>query len=159
MPGAGKSTIGVALAKNLGIAFIDSDLLIQEQEGKKLHELIQEYGFDGFLEIEGRVNASLNPKAAVVATGGSVVYSEEAMQHLKSIAIVCYLSLSYESVEERIGDLTKRGVALHEGQTLMDLYHERAPLYEKYANITIDCDGKNIREIVIEISKWIERIR
>lgn len=159
MPGVGKSTIGVVLAKNLGIAFIDSDLVIQEQEGEKLHELIKKYGFDGFLEIEGRINASLNPKAAVIATGGSVVYSDEAMQHLRSIAAVCYLNLSYESIEERLGDLTKRGVAIRKGQTLRDLYDERTPLYEKYANITIDCEGKNIREIVIEIAKWIERIR
>ncbi|MBO5030885.1 MAG: shikimate kinase [Lachnospiraceae bacterium] len=153
MPGAGKSTIGVVLAKNLGMSFVDSDLVIQEQEGKKLHELIEEHGLDGFLEIEGRVNASLNPKSAVIATGGSVVYCEEAMDHLNSIAVVCYLRLSYEGIRERLGDLAERGVVLREGQTLKALYEERVPLYEKYANLTVECENKNIREIVMELAK------
>ena len=152
MPGVGKSTIGVVLAKNLGMSFIDSDLVIQEQEGKRLCELIEEHGFDGFLEIEGRVNASFYPKTAVIATGGSVVYCEEAMRHLRDIAVIYYLRLPYESIQERLGDLTKRGVVLRAGQTLSDLYKERTVLYEKYANITIDCEGKNIREIVCEIA-------
>lgn len=156
MPGAGKSTIGVVLAKNRGMSFLDSDLVIQEQEGKKLHELIEEHGMDGFLEIEARVNASLNPKTAVIATGGSAVYSEQAMQHLKSIAMVCYLKLSYESIEERLGDLEQRGVVLREGETLRELYDERVPLYEKYANITVECENKNIREIVMELAKRLK---
>lgn len=153
MPGVGKSTIGVVLAKNMGMSFIDSDLVIQEQEEKKLHELIKEHGLDGFLEIEGRVNASLNPKSAVIATGGSVVYCEEAMRHLDSIATVCYLKLSYEGIEERLGNLEERGVVLREGQTLKALYEERVPLYEKYANLTVECENKNIREIVMELAK------
>ena len=153
MPGAGKSTIGVVLAKNLGISFMDSDLVIQEQEGKKLHELISEHGLEGFIEIEDRVNASLQPKKAVIATGGSVVYGKNAMEHLNEIGTVIYLKLSYESIEDRLGDLTERGVVLRESQTLKDLYEERVPLYEKYANIVIDCDEKNIREIVTEIAK------
>lgn len=156
MPGAGKSTIGVVLAKNMGISFIDSDLVIQESEGRKLHELIEEYGLDGFLKIEGSVNTSLAPKAAVIATGGSAVYSEEAMEHLKSIATICYLKLSYESIEERLGDLAERGVALRDGETLRELYNERIPLYEKYANLTIDCENKNIREIVMEMAKRLK---
>lgn len=156
MPGAGKSTIGVVLAKNRGMSFLDSDLVIQEQEGKKLHELIEEHGMDGFLEIEARVNASLNPRAAVIATGGSAVYSEYAMRHLKSIAMVCYLKLSYESIEERLGDLAQRGVVLREGGTLRGLYDERVPLYEKYANITVECENKNIREIVMELAKRLK---
>ena len=153
MPGAGKSTIGVVLAKNLGISFMDSDLVIQEQEGKKLHELISEHGLEGFIEIEDRVNASLQPKKAVIATGGSVVYGKNAMEHLNEIGTVIYLKLSYESIEDRLGDLTERGVVLRESKTLKDLYEERVPLYEKYANIVIDCDEKNIREIVTEIAK------
>lgn len=156
MPGAGKSTIGVVLAKNLGISFIDSDLVIQEREEKKLHELIEEHGLEGFLDIEGAVNASLKPKAAVIATGGSAVYRDDAMQHLSEIAVICYLRLSYESIAERLGDLEERGVVLREGQSLEQLYAERAPLYEKYASITIDCEGKNIREIVFEIAKRIK---
>ena len=129
MPGAGKSTIGVVLAKNLGISFMDSDLVIQEQEGKKLHELISEHGLEGFIEIEDRVNASLQPKKAVIATGGSVVYGKNAMEHLNEIGTVIYLKLSYESIEDRLGDLTERGVVLRESQTLKDLYEERVPLY------------------------------
>lgn len=156
MPGVGKSTIGVVLAKNLGISFVDSDLVIQEQEGRKLHELIEEHGLDGFIGIEGRVNAGLCPKTAVIATGGSAVYSAEAMEHLNSIATICYLKLSYESISERLGDLAERGVVLREGETLKELYDERVPLYEKYANLTIDCENKNIREIVMEMAKRLK---
>jgi shikimate kinase len=156
MPGAGKSTIGVVLAKNLGMAFMDSDIVIQQVENKKLHELIDEHGQEGFLEIEDRVNASLNPKSAVIATGGSVVYGEKAMKHLGEIALVCYLKLSYESIKDRLGDLHERGVVLKDGQTLKDLYDERVPLYEKYANMTVDCENKNIREIVMEIAKRVK---
>jgi shikimate kinase len=156
MPGVGKSTIGVVLAKNLGIAFMDSDIVIQQVEKKKLHELIAEHGQEGFLEIEDRVNASLNPKTAIIATGGSVVYCENAMKHLNDIALICYLKLSYESIKERLGDLEERGVVLKEGQTLKNLYDERVPLYEKYANITVDCENKNIREIVMEIAKRVK---
>lgn len=156
MPGVGKSTIGVVLAKNLGISFIDSDLVIQEREEKKLHEIIEEHGLEGFLDIEGTVNASLNPKAAVIATGGSAVYREEAMRHLSSFALICYLQLSYESISERLGNLEERGVVLKENQNLRQLFDERTPLYEKYANMKIDCEGKNIREIVFEIAKRIK---
>lgn len=156
MPGVGKSTVGVVLAKNMGMSFLDTDLVIQEQEGKKLHELIAEHGMEGFLEIEARVNASLNPRAAVIATGGSAVYSGYAMEHLQSIAMVCYLKLPYESIEERLGDLTERGVVLREGGTLRGLYEERIPLYEKYANMTVECENKNIREIVTELSKRLK---
>lgn len=156
MPGAGKSTIGVVLAKNMGMAFVDSDLVIQEQEGKKLHELIEERGLDGFLALEGSVNATLNPKTAVIATGGSAVYSEQAMEHLRSIALVVYLRLSYEGIAERLGDLTERGVVLREGETLRELYEERVPLYEKYANLIVECENKNIREIVMELSKRLK---
>jgi shikimate kinase len=156
MPGVGKSTIGVVLAKNLGISFMDSDIVIQQVEKKKLHELISQYGQDGFLKIEDKVNASLNPKTAVIATGGSVVYCKNAMKHFNDISMICYLKLPYESIEERLGDLQERGVVLREGQTLKDLYDERIPLYEKYANMTVDCENKNIREIVMEIAKRVK---
>lgn len=153
MPGAGKSTVGVVLAKRMGMSFMDSDLVIQEQEGKTLHKIIEEKGTEGFLEVEDRVNADINPKNTIIATGGSVVYGKNAMEHLSQIGTVCYLKLSYESIDERLGDLAQRGVALKDGQTLMDLYQERTPLYEKYANLTIDCENKNIREIVSEIAR------
>ena len=148
MPGAGKSTVGVVLAKNMGMSFMDSDLVIQEQEGKKLHEIIEECGSDGFLKVEERINASLNPTNTVIA---------KAMEHLREIGTVCYLKLSYKSIRDRLGDLAQRGVVLKNGQTLLDLYEERTPLYEKYAQITIDCENKNIREVVGEIARIAKR--
>ena len=111
MPGAGKSTVGVVLAKNLGMSFMDSDLVIQEQEGKKLHEIIEECGSDGFIKVEERVNASLDPSNTIIATGGSVVYGAKAMEHLGEIGTICYLKLSYESIRDRLGDLAQRDVA------------------------------------------------
>lgn len=151
MPGAGKSTVGVVLAKSRGCRFLDSDLLIQEKYDALLHELITEYGLEGFLKIEEEVNASIEAKCTVVATGGSVVYGAAAMQHLKKIGKVVYLKLSCETIRERLGDLNERGVALQKGQTLEDLYAERIPLYEKYADVTVDCEKKSIREIVSEL--------
>lgn len=157
MPGAGKSTVGVVLAKRLGMSFMDSDIVIQEQEGMKLYQLIEEYGTDGFLHIENKVNAAINPTDTVIATGGSAVYGEEAMEHLGEIADICYLKLSYQAIKERLGDLVRRGVVLEEGQTLRSLYEERVPLYEKYANIVVDCERKNIREIVGAIAEIVEK--
>lgn len=153
MPGAGKSTVGVVLAKKKGYRFIDSDLLIQEQENRLLHEIIEQEGLEGFLQIENRVNAALQTEHSVIATGGSVIYGKEAMEHLGQIGTICYLQLSYESVRDRLGDLNERGVALRQGQTLLDLYQERVPLYEKYAHRVIDCEMKSIREIVLEIAQ------
>ena len=155
MPGAGKSTVGVVLAKNMGMRFLDSDLCILEEENRRLHEIIAQEGLDAFLEIENRVNASLQAKNSVIATGGSVIYGKEAMKHLAEIGTVVYLQLPYEEIENRLGDLTKRGVAFHEGQSLLDLYQERVPLYENYAELTIDCHEKTIRDIVTEISDKI----
>lgn len=156
MPGVGKSTIGVVLAKNMGMSFMDSDLVIQEQEGKRLHELITAHGIEGFLEIENRVNASLSPVNTIIATGGSAVYCKEAMEHFRECGVICYLKLSYEGICDRLGDLGQRGVVLKDGQTLKDLYDERTPLYEQYAHVTIECDDKNIREIVHEIATLME---
>jgi shikimate kinase len=153
MPGAGKSTVGVVLAKNLGYRFVDSDLVIQERSGKLLHELISEKGIDGFQAYEDEVNASLYEDQCVIATGGSAIFGECAMRHLGRIGTIVYLKLPYEDIEERLGDLTQRGVTVRPGQTLKDLYEERRPLYEKYAQVTIDCTGKSIREIVTEISR------
>lgn len=153
MPGAGKSTVGVVLAKALGYNFVDSDLVIQKETGKRLFEIIDEVGIDEFLNIENRINASLSVEKAVVATGGSVIYGEEAMEHLKSIGKVVYLKTDYESLEKRLGNLLKRGVAIRSGNTLRDLYNERVPLYEMYADITIDTKNKGIREVVEDISK------
>ena len=155
MPGAGKSTVGVVLAKASGSKFVDSDLVIQEKTGKLLHELISEHGLEGFLEIENRMKSQLEETKAIIATGGSVIYGREAMEHLKSIGCVVYLKLSLASIADRLGDLQKRGVALKNGQGLKELYEERIPLYEKYADVIIDCEKKAIREIVAEILKGI----
>ena len=153
MPGAGKSTVGVVLAKKLGYRFLDSDLVIQEQTGKLLYQLIEEEGEAGFLMLENKINASIEAENTVIATGGSAVYGQEAMAHFGNIGTRVYLKLSYEELKERLGDLHERGVVLKEGFTLLDLYKERSPLYEKYADITIDCEGKSIRGIVEEIWK------
>ena len=157
MPGVGKSTVGVVLAKNLGYSFVDSDLLIQEQEGKLLHEIIGERGLDGFNEVENRVNAKISANRSVIATGGSVVYGREAMEHLRQIGTVVYLELSCEELSERLGDLNERGVSIREGQTLADLMEERTPLYEKYADVTINCENRQIREIVKMIREAVQR--
>lgn len=151
MPGAGKSTVGVVLAKRRGCRFLDSDLLIQEKCDALLHELIAEHGTDGFLKMEEEVNASIDVRRTVIATGGSVVYGKAAMEHLREIGTVVYLKLSCETIKDRLGDLSERGVTLRAGQTLEDLYRERIPLYEKYADVTIDCEKKSIREIAAEL--------
>lgn len=156
MPGVGKSTVGVVLAKVLGYRFLDSDLEIQEQTGKLLHELISEYGDDGFLDIENRVNAGLQVKNMVIATGGSAVYGEEAMKHLREISTVIYLKIPYRELKRRLGDLKKRGVVLKPGQTLKDLMDVRTPLYEKYAHITVDEEGIDIRGVVEKITAALE---
>lgn len=154
MPGVGKSTIGVVLAKVLGYQFLDSDLLIQKQEKRRLSEIIEEEGYRGFQEVENRVNAAIDVENTIIATGGSVVYCEEAMEHLKSIGTVVYLKLSLQALSKRLGNLKGRGVLLREEQTLADLYDERTPLYEKYADIVVDEEGKDLEaslESLLEI--------
>lgn len=155
MPGAGKSTVGVVLAKKAGYAFLDSDLLIQSRKGKLLHELISEEGVEGFWKTEEAVNLSIETDRTVIATGGSAIYGARAMEHFKELGTVVYLKLSCEEIMKRLGDLCERGVTLREGQSLHDLYRERVPLYEKYADITIDCERLSIREIVEEIVRTI----
>lgn len=151
MPGAGKSTIGVILAKILGYTFIDSDILIQEKTGKLLKDIIAEQGEDGFLEVENKVNASIDAHRCVIATGGSVVYENEAMQHLKAIGTVIYLSVPYGILSRRLSNLAARGVVLREDQSLLDLYEERSVLYEKYADITISERGMDIEATLEQI--------
>ncbi len=157
MPGCGKSTVGVVLAKAMGYRFLDSDLVIQETEGKLLSEIIEEDGLDGFISVENRINSNLSVKRTVVATGGSVIYGREAMEHLRNIGIVVYIRLPYEEIKHRLGDLTKRGVAIKDGQTLKQLYDERSPLYEKYADIIIDVDKRNISETALYIKEQAQK--
>lgn len=156
-PSCGKSTVGVLLAKRLGMSFVDVDIVIQERTGKLLKELIAECGTEGFLDIEEAAACSIEAKNSVIAPGGSVCYEPKAMSHLKEISTVIYLYIPFEEMEKRIGNVTDRGVAIPEGYTLKDLYDERAALYEQYADITIDETGKNFGEVVDEIRAIMEK--
>ena len=143
MPSCGKSTLGVLLARELGYSFIDSDILIQEREGKLLHEIISEKGIEGFMETEDRVNSEIQEKKSVIATGGSVIYCDNAMEHLRTLGKVVYLKISFDEMRRRLGDYSHRGVIMRHGNALEDMYAERAPLYEKYADITVDVGNTN----------------
>lgn len=156
MPSAGKSTVGVLLSKRLGYKFIDSDLLIQEREGRLLKEIIAQDGMDGFMKIENEVNAGITGTRSVIAPGGSVIYYKEAMEHLSSISLIVYLHISYEEMVKRIGNIKDRGVVLKDGMTLRDLYEERAKLYEKYADLTVDEEGLGSGQVVDLLRERIE---
>ena len=158
MPGSGKSTVGVVLAKKLGYQFLDSDLVIQETCGKLLYQLIEEKGEAGFLMLENEINASLTAQNTVIATGGSAVYGKEAMAHFSNIGQIVYLQLPYEELKERLGDLHERGVVLKRGYTLLDLYEERIPLYEKYADITVELDGRDVAETVEALTDTLQNL-
>lgn len=156
MPGVGKSTVGVILAKVLGYQFVDSDLVIQEKQERLLREIIEEVGTEGFIEVENRINSQIKTEYSVIATGGSAVYGKEAMKHFKEIGIVIYLKLPYDVLKRRLSDIKDRGVVLKEGQTLRDLYEERVPLYEKYADFIIDeyqLDAEQTIEKIMELKE------
>lgn len=153
MPSCGKSTLGVLLARELGYRFIDSDILIQEREGKLLHEIISEKGIDGFMEVEDRVNSQIDEKKAVIATGGSVIYCAHAMEHLRALGKVVYLKIPFDEMRRRLGDYSHRGVIMRHGSALDDMYTERAPLYEKYADITVDVSNSELSESLNIICK------
>ncbi len=157
MPGAGKSTCGVLAAKILLKNFFDTDLLIQSIESKRLQQIIDEKGVAEFKKAEEQAVLSLDIKGTVIATGGSVVYSEKAMRHLKSMGKIIYMHLSYEEMKGRIKNLSTRGIVLENGETLLDMYNERLPLYKKYADHVIDCDGNSIDATVAEIVDACEK--
>ena len=157
MPASGKSTVGVLLAKRLGFSFVDVDIVIQEKEKRLLKEIIAQEGIDGFMAVENRINASLDADRSVIAPGGSVIYGKEAMEHLREISTIVYLKLSYEDVEKRLGNLVDRGVVLKDGMTLLDLYNERVPYYERYADITVDETGQTVGETVDYLRGVMER--
>ena len=159
MPGVGKSTVGVILAKILGYEFVDADLVIQKTEGKLLKEIIADKGIEGFIQVENRVNSSLNPHKTVIATGGSVVYGREAMKHLSSIATVIYLELDLLTLTRRLGNLKNRGVVLKDGQTLKDIFNERVPLYEKYADIIVNEKNYSIERTVQKVINKLEKYK
>ena len=151
MPGVGKSTIGVILAKILGYKFVDTDLLIQESEKRLLKDIIASEGVDGFIDIENKVNSRIKAERSVIATGGSVVYGKEAMAHLAKIGTIVYMKLDYRKLRYRLGNIKGRGVVIRPGQRLSDLYNERTALYEKYADIVIDENGCGIEKTVSKI--------
>ncbi|MBQ6415790.1 MAG: shikimate kinase [Butyrivibrio sp.] len=151
MPASGKSTVGVILAKILGYNFIDSDIVIQEKEGRKLSEIIQTEGVEGFIDIENRINSGIEAEKTVIATGGSVVYGKEAMDHYKNIGKIVYLKVSMDILTKRLNDVKQRGVVMKDGQSLVSLYNERTPLYDKYADYTIDEKNHTMEEVVADI--------
>lgn len=153
MPGSGKSTCGVLAAKALLKNFFDTDLLFQGLEEKRLQDIIDDDGIEYFLSAEERAILSLDINATVVATGGSVVYSDKSMEHLKKSGKVIYLHLSYDTMVDRIKNITTRGVVVKEGDSLEDMYNERLPMYQKWADIVINCDNNTVEQTVEKIVK------
>jgi shikimate kinase len=148
MPGAGKSTMGVILAKTLGRHFIDTDIVAQENTGRLLQEIIDAEGTDAFLKTEEKTILSLHCRNTVIATGGSVVFSKRAMEHLKKEGVVIYLEITFEEMVRRLNNITTRGIVLAAGQSLREMYSQRVPLYEKYADITIDCSDGDFEKCI-----------
>lgn len=156
MPASGKSTAGVLLAKAIGYGFIDTDLLIQNRERALLCDIFQAKGAEEFLRIEEQVNSELWAEHCVISTGGSVIYGEKAMLHLKELGTVVYLKLSEPALEKRLKNIFRRGVVMRTpGETVAQLYAERVPLYEKYSDVTIDCEGHTVEETVQAIAEAV----
>lgn len=156
MAGAGKSTLGVLLAKAICMNFADTDIMIQQQSEKLLQNIIDEDGIDTFLKLEEKILSEVQLPGFVIATGGSAVYSEAAMKHLKSLGPVVYLKVPYPEIKQRVGDISTRGIVLKKGNSLEDAFKEREPLYEKYADVIIECGGKTIEECVTELCKQLQ---
>lgn len=148
MSGAGKSTLGVLLAKAMGKNFFDTDILIQQSEGKLLQEILDEDGMAYFLEAEERIVSSLNIHGTVIATGGSVVYSDQTMRHLRTLGTVVYLEVGYGELAARLSNIKTRGIVFKGSADLEAVYRERLPLYEKYADLRVTCDGQGIEACV-----------
>ncbi len=157
MPGTGKSTVGVLLAKSLLMDFCDTDLIIQKKFSSPLCDIIAEAGTEGFIRAEENILSDLSFSNTVIATGGSAVYGEKAMKSLKSNGIAVYLDTPLEELEKRLLNIHTRGVAMKEGTTLSDLFEEREPLYRKYADITVDCSGLSAEECVERIVDFLEK--
>ena len=153
MSGAGKSTLGVLLAKTLGKDFLDTDILIQQKDGRLLQDIIDADGNDSFLSLEEQVVCSVSADNTVIATGGSVVYSGAAMSALSKNATVVYLHVDYGEIEKRLKNIKGRGIVFKNAGTLRQVYDERLALYEKYADITLDCTGRGIEDCVSELSE------
>lgn len=157
MSGAGKSTLGVLLAKALGMNFVDTDIVIQKHEGKLLQEIIDNDGAQKFMEIEEKIVSELQVKNCIISTGGSIVYSEKAMNSLKQSGQIIYLHVPYEEIIKRLLNVTTRGIVIIKGNSLKDVYEERVPLYIKYSNKTIDCSNKDIEHCISKILEEIQK--
>jgi len=155
MPASGKSTVGVILAKLLGMDFIDTDLLIQKKTGKKLSQIISDEGLDRFIEIENNICCELEAENSVISTGGSVVYGSDAMKHFQNMGKIVYLEIDYDTLKARLHHTKQRGVVLKKGQTLKSLLNERVVLYEKYADIRLPEEGMGIEETVQKLSEML----
>ena len=151
MPGAGKSTVGVLLAKTLGYAFLDTDLVIQEREGRLLQDLVDELGVEAFLDRETAAILSVDCDRTVIATGGSVVCRDGAMEHLRELGRIVYLQLPLEELERRLHNISTRGIAMAPGETLAHIYDYRAPLYRKYADLTVAVGRQTLEETVEQV--------
>ena len=156
MPASGKSTLGLALAEALGYTFVDVDRVIEAKTGKLLKEIIAEQGDEGFIRVEEEINASLQLEKSVIAPGGSVIYGPKAMEHLKDIATVVYLKVSYEELVKRLGNLQERGVVLKDGMTFRDLYQERIRYYEQYADVVVDEEEKDFLQMAEELKRMFK---
>jgi shikimate kinase len=155
MPGVGKSTVGVVLAKHLGLNFIDTDLLIQARAGLRLQQIIDRQGLEHFLELEEQVIVALNEKQSVIATGGSVIYSPPAMAALRRNGHLIYLKISLPQLRQRLADMTERGVVIEKNQSFADLYASRTRLYQQYAELTVDCDNQTADQVVQRVERAI----
>ena len=148
MPGAGKRTVGVLLAKTLGYAFLDTDLVIQQREGALLQPLVDSLGVEAFLDVEADAICSVECRGTVIAPGGSAVCRERAMSHLRALGRIVYLHLPLEELERRLSNISTRGIAMAPGETLADLFARRAPLYRNYADLTVDVGRQSLEETV-----------
>ena len=157
MPGVGKSTVGVLVAKQLGFGFLDTDILLQTREGKTLQELIEDLGLNGFCQLEARHIRSIELKNHVIATGGSVVYDAEAMRHLNAGGCIVHLDLNLDALKDRLDDVVARGVVIAPGKSVEDLYAERNPLYLTHADITIDTAGITPAQVAAQICDQVDR--
>ncbi len=157
MPSCGKSTVGVVLAKTMNKGFVDTDILIQQREGKTLQDIIDTHGNDYFHDVEEQVLLGFDGMDYVVATGGSAIYFDSAMAHFKKNGKVVYLKVSLDTVLKRLNNIKTRGVTLAKGQTLSDLYNQRVPLYEKHADVVIEGDGLSVEAVVERIIEAVEK--
>lgn len=155
MPGSGKSTVGQALAKRLGLQFVDVDQVIIRKTGQTLAEILDDVGDAGFRQVEERINAELDVQDSVIAPGGSVIYGPRAMTHLRDISTVVYLQVEHDELLRRLGDLHARGVSILPGQTFRDLYNERCPYYERYAHLIVDTKGLNLDQVAEKIAEMV----